>query len=102
MSFRIDHLVETANEVVLRLSGRIETQALDALQQLLDGEKRKIAVDLKEVSLIGSEAVAFFALCENGGIEIRNCPNYVREWINREGPPDRKRRARTNRLKRQL
>jgi len=28
--------------------------------------------------------VRFLALCESNGIELRNCPLYMREWIFRE------------------
>jgi hypothetical protein len=85
MNFRIDRLFEKPNRVVLHLSGRIEAQALHTLWQLLDREKEALAMDLKEVGLVGRDAVGFLALCESRGIELRNCPPYVREWIDREG-----------------
>jgi hypothetical protein len=86
MNFRIDQFVEPDGQIVLRLSGRIGVRALDMLRQLLDREKATLAIDLKEVTLVGREVVVFLASCECRGVEFRNCPAYVREWIDREGP----------------
>jgi hypothetical protein len=37
------------------------------------------ALDLTEVMLVDREAVRLFALSEVDGIELRNCPAYIRE-----------------------
>jgi hypothetical protein len=65
------------------LSGRIEEQHVSELQGLLadEAEVAKIALDLEEVRLVDREAVRFLAACEARGIRLRNCPSYVREWI---------------------
>jgi hypothetical protein len=39
---------------------------------------------LAEVTLVSCEAVKTLTLAETNGIELRNCPGYVREWISRE------------------
>jgi pimeloyl-ACP methyl ester carboxylesterase len=41
-------------------------------------------VDLEEVSIVDVESVRFLNSCELGGIELRQCPQYVREWMSRE------------------
>jgi hypothetical protein len=41
-------------------------------------------VDLKEVKLVDQAGVAFLAAYEAAGRTLRNCPPYIREWINRE------------------
>ena len=68
---------------IFALSGRIEEQHVSELQELLAGEKEvgKIALDLEEVRLVDREVVKFLAACEARGIRLRNCPSYVREWI---------------------
>ena len=66
------------------LSGRIQPEHVVELGTLLQAEHRQVILDLKEVTLVGCEAVRFLRLCESRGIEIRNCPAYVREWIRRE------------------
>jgi ABC-type transporter Mla MlaB component len=86
--------------VRLTLSGRIEPEHLVGLEDLVGQEKRtrSLAIDLKEVTLVDRDAVAFLAQCESRGVTLENCPAYVREWIAREGSgpakPRRKSRGR--------
>ena len=70
--------------MVLRVSGRIRTENVDTLRELLGREKAGVVIDLKEVTLVDRDAVTFLALNETGGIELRKCPAYVREWVDRE------------------
>src|SRR5947209_17058611 len=84
MSCRIDRIVGAGDLVVLRVSGRIRAENVDTLRELLGREKAGVAIDLKEVTLVDRDAVAFLALSETGGSELRNCPAYVREWVDRE------------------
>jgi hypothetical protein len=46
--------------------------------------KGALAIDLTEVTLVCHEAVQALALAEADGIELRNCPSYLREWVSRE------------------
>ncbi|HKE25009.1 MAG TPA: hypothetical protein VKB88_21760 [Bryobacteraceae bacterium] len=48
-----------------------------------DGCTRKI-LDLREVILVDIAAVRFLIRCEDEGIELVQCPTYVREWMLRE------------------
>jgi len=66
------------------LSGRIQPEHLAELRALLHVEHRQVILDLKEVTLVCCDAVRFLKLCESHGIELRNSPAYVREWILRE------------------
>jgi len=84
MSCRIDRIVSGEDLVVLRVSGRIRGEHVDTLRELLGREKGGVAIDLKEVILVDREAVRLLALSEANGIELRNCPAYVREWVARE------------------
>lgn len=84
LAHRIDRLVGTENCVIFRVSGWIRGNALDTLRQVLSQERGKLAIDLQEVILVDREAVMFLADSEIHGIELRNCPAYVREWIDRE------------------
>jgi hypothetical protein len=74
---------EDGEIAVFALSGRIEEQHVSELQELLAGEAEvsKIALDLEEVRLVDREVVRFLAACEGRGVRLRNCPSYVREWI---------------------
>jgi hypothetical protein len=76
---------EDTGLVTFTLIGRIEEEELAELQKLLKTEvgatSKAIVLDLTDVKLLHREAVKFLAICEAGGIELRNCPSYVREWI---------------------
>jgi anti-anti-sigma regulatory factor len=76
--------VEDGASVLFVLSGRIEAENLPQLEALIRAEPSRIVLDLKEVNLVSREVVRFLARYEGNGIEIQNCPPYVREWIARE------------------
>jgi hypothetical protein len=84
MNCRIDRLVDGENLVVLRVSGRIQAEHVETIRELLGREKDGVAIDLKEVILVDREAVRLLALSEANGIELRNCPAYIREWVSKE------------------
>jgi hypothetical protein len=69
--------------VVFAISGRIQEKQVPELQGLLDGEvaPHDITFDLEEVRLVDRDAVSFLRSCEAQGIKLRNCPLYIREWI---------------------
>ncbi len=84
MTCRIDRRVIGKDLVILRISGRITGQDVNMLRALLEPERSKVTIDLKDVLLADREAVRLLALHESNGAEIRNCPLYIREWITRE------------------
>jgi anti-anti-sigma regulatory factor len=79
---------ENRGLVTFTLSGRINEEQLVELQKLLEGEAEgnpaPLVLDLADVRLVDREAVKFLAECEAGGVELRNCPPYVREWIGKK------------------
>jgi hypothetical protein len=68
----------------LRLSGRIQSRHLRELRDQIETSTPKTTLDLREVILVNRAVVQFLASCESNGIELLNCPLYVREWILRE------------------
>jgi ABC-type transporter Mla MlaB component len=84
MACRIDRLLAEKDLVVLRISGRIAQDDVDVLRSALDQERGAIAIDLAEVGLVDRGAVNLLVLIETRGVELRNCPPYIREWIARE------------------
>jgi len=84
MALRVERLVAGEDIVVLRVSGRIDAEGVDTLRELLKREESKVAIDLKEVTLINREAIRFLARSEANGVELRNCADYIGEWISRE------------------
>jgi len=84
MSCRIERLVSGEDLVVFRVSGRIHAENLNTLRELVGREKASVAIDLAEVTLVDREAVRFLAFSEKNGVELRNCADYIGEWIARE------------------
>ena len=80
-------------KIIFTLSGRIEAEDIDELRRLLEleGAGSRIALDLKDVTLMDREAIKFLTDCEANTITLENCPVYVRKWIGQEsGRPKRK------------
>jgi anti-anti-sigma regulatory factor len=73
-------------ELVFKLSGRIETENIAELKSLLRAETngRRILLDLSDLILVDQDVVSFLRHCEADGIELKNCPAYVREWMKQE------------------
>ena len=84
MTCRIDRLVIEHDRVVLSVSGRITTDDLEVFRAALEQEGRAVAIDLAEVALVDRAVVKLLATSEANGIELRNCPAYIREWMARE------------------
>ena len=73
-------------EVVFNLSGRMDAENVGEMETLLSAEAsdRIIVLDLKDLRLVDQDVVSFLRRCEVGGIQLRNCPTYIRQWINGE------------------
>lgn len=76
--------------LIFILSGRIEEKHIQELRELVDAEAHptEIVLDLEEVRLVDQDAVGFLADCEAKGIELMNCPSYVRKWIDTRSDTD--------------
>ena len=83
MTFKI----ETAPDkdgTVIKLIGWLRSEHLPELRAKIATSGGHIALEMAEVTLVDVEAVRFLSACETQGIELRNCPAYIREWIARE------------------
>ena len=85
---RIERIVE-GTKIVLKVSGHISVEQIPEL-------KREIAaggdvLDLKEVTLVSGDVIKFLGGCESKQVQLRHCPQYIREWIqkSRRGPGPR-------------
>jgi len=76
--------------VVFKLSGRMDAEEVDDLEKLISAEASgsRIALDLEDLTLVDQDVVSFLRRCEADGIELENCPAYIREWITGERDPD--------------
>ena len=73
-------------DVVLTVSGSLDADNVSDLSALLAAEPvgRPLVLDLKDVVLVDRDAIRFFRACEGNGIALRNCPPYIRVWIEGE------------------
>jgi predicted metal-binding protein len=83
MTLRIERSVRQGI-TVFTLSGRITAVEVAELKALFDADYRTIVLDLQDVRLADRDAVKFLRDCEANGMKLENCPEYVREWIERE------------------
>jgi len=75
-------------EVVFSLSGRMDAENIGQLEELLrkEASDTRTVFDLKDLTLVDQDVVRFLGRCEADGIQLRNCPAYIREWIDQERP----------------
>ena len=76
----------TGQEVVFVLSGRMDAENIGELETLLrkEASDSRTVLDLKDLTLVDQDGVSFLRGCEADGIQLRNCPAYIRVWINGE------------------
>jgi anti-anti-sigma regulatory factor len=77
---------EANGTVELMLSGRMDEEDVAALETLIRSETTRphMVLNLKDVTLVGRDAISFLERCETDGIALRNCAMYVRELITRQ------------------
>jgi len=87
MTLKIEKSVRQGS-TVFSLVGRVEAEHIEELEELLGLQKevKPVVLDLQEVRLADREAVRFLARCEAGGVQLENCPAYIREWVRKEKP----------------
>ena len=83
MTLRIERSVRQGITVVT-LSGHMTAEEVAELKALFATAYRPIVLDLRDVRLADRDAVKFLINCEAEGMKLENCPEYVREWMERE------------------
>jgi anti-anti-sigma regulatory factor len=73
-------------EAVVKLIGRMDGEHVSDMERLLSEEAsdRPLVLNLKDLTLVDQDAVSFLRRCETEGIQLRDCPAYIREWLNGE------------------
>jgi hypothetical protein len=84
----------TNGQVVFTLSGRIQTEDIEQVQQLLVVETpgQQLMFNLSDVTLVNQDAVTFLADCEANGIKLESCALHIRDWIDQEKRRNKRRR----------
>jgi hypothetical protein len=85
MTLKINSSIED-DAVVFILCGRIQQDQLAELEALFTSAsaEHNVILDLEDVKLVARGVVRFLAQHEARGMQLRNCPAYIREWISRE------------------
>jgi hypothetical protein len=69
-------------EAVFAVSGRMDSESIAELERLFLSEANRHAIlDLKDLTLANQDGINFLECCLAGGITLKNCPAYIREWI---------------------
>ena len=76
-----------SGETTVRLSGHFQADHIGELTNQLQENEPRLVLDLKEVTVVDVEVVRFLGACEANGVKIVHCPQYIREWMNREREP---------------
>jgi anti-anti-sigma regulatory factor len=84
MTYRIDRSATDASTFFV-LSGEMNANQVSELRALVQLEATaRVVLDLKEVTLVDRDAIAFLVRIEAAGVTLLNCPPYVRTWISHE------------------
>jgi hypothetical protein len=64
----------------------MQTEDIEQFKQLLVAETpgKPLIFNLRHVTLVNQDAVAFLADCQAKGIKLEDCPLYVRNWIDQQ------------------
>ncbi len=87
MMFTMTALSNYSDALTLALSGNVSAAALPEIgRKIEDGRQVRmhVVLDLGEVTLLDREAARFFAEQATRGVELVNCPIYIKRWISRE------------------
>ena len=83
MVMRIER-VPRGQLMILRLSGRLQSEHVEQLKAEIEGNTGRVVLDLEEVKLVDPDTVCYLAECEANGIELSQCSAFIRDWIARE------------------
>jgi len=84
MTCKIEQITGEAGITVFRLSGHFQSEHVNKIEELISRESNQVWIDLSELTLVDRDAVSYFALCKRRGIQLRNSPWFLTEWISRE------------------
>jgi hypothetical protein len=61
----------------------MDDEDMAELESLIRSEAdgRHIALDIRNLTLVGRDAIGFLERWETRGVALKNCADYVREWI---------------------
>jgi NodT family efflux transporter outer membrane factor (OMF) lipoprotein len=85
--FRMTEFSSPAGCMILALEGSVGAASLPEITRHIKSGKqnrKQVALDLGEVTLLDKAAARFFAGQHKRGVELMNCPVYLQRWISQE------------------
>jgi len=76
--------IASRHRTSIRLIGRLCGECLAELRAQIEAAQSGVILEMDQVTLVDVEVVRFLGECEGGGIELRHCSPYIREWIAQE------------------
>ena len=83
MTLKIERIFG-AREKRIRLSGQLRSEHLSQVKSEVEGAEQPVELDLEEVDLVDIDGVRFLNECQAQGVQVVNCPPYIREWMFQE------------------
>jgi anti-anti-sigma regulatory factor len=71
-------------KTTVRLSGHFQAEHIGELNKQLQDNGPRFVLDLMEVTVVDVDVVRFLGACAADGVKVVHCPQYIREWMNRE------------------
>jgi len=84
MTWKIERISAEDGFTVFRLSGHIQSEHVMKIEEMISRESNRIALDLSELTLIDRDAVSYLTRCKQRGIQLRNSPWFLTEWISKQ------------------
>jgi hypothetical protein len=81
--FSVTAMPQSDGFVIVALTGSVSEDVLPEIHRIIKTDRR-VALDLSEVTLMDRTAARFFAEQVQRGIELVDCPSYLKRWILRE------------------
>ena len=89
--FKITTSNENPESTTLNLCGRFTREYVPEVEKALSPagtKRRKLALDLAQVTLVDRAAIVFLCAARSKNIAIHNVPVYVRLWMDQEDCKD--------------
>jgi hypothetical protein len=83
MTCKVVRLLEVGQLVLFRVSGHLQEVHVNLIEELIAQETDPVVLDLAEITLVDREVVRFLAACDERGVGLRNCPDFIREWMSK-------------------
>ena len=76
-----------SNSLTLAVAGKVNADSLAEIGRYIESGRRnrqQVVLDLSEVTLLDRAAARFFGETARQGVEVVNCPLYIKPWISPE------------------